>query len=136
MKGQTKRQYDGVNALLEAAYAWGAKVDAYTASSLPDADVVATINGQGRITHLDMRPGLQRELSADELAEAVTAEINDLSRAAEAELNEFLQEFHDKSVAIAREHEQYAEFGSALTALAGMESKDAQVSADRPVGQH
>lgn len=120
MKPVVQQKLDGISALLDAAYEYGERVDNYSATSLPDEPVQVSINGQGRLTHCEMRPGLQRDLTAADLSEAFTAAISGISRIAEQEQLEMLDEFRIKSQAVAAQFEHDAHYGAALADLGGI----------------
>lgn len=122
MKGLPKQQLDGLSALLNVAYEYAEKVDNYSASSLEDEPIQVSINGKGKITNCEMRQGLQRELTATELSEAFTDAIDGMSRRAEQECIEMLDEMRKQSQAIASKFEHSAEYGSALASLGGFKT--------------
>jgi hypothetical protein len=97
MRGTAKRAADCVDKMLEAVYEWEAKADAFVATGNEDDDVVVTHDSRGRMIEVSIRPGLQRELTTDELEDCINDAIaGNASRARDglnAITNEFLAQF-------------------------------------------
>jgi len=93
MRGSAKQASETLGALLEAVYEWEAKVDAFMATGDDDSDVVVTHDARGRMIELSIRPGLQEELTVDELNEAVCEEIANNAQRAHDGLMAISQEF-------------------------------------------
>jgi uncharacterized coiled-coil protein SlyX len=119
MRGSAKRASETLGALLEAVYQWEEKVDAYMATGDDDSDVVVTHDARGRLIELSIRPGLQEELTVDELNDAVCAEVaKNADRAHEGLMaisREFLANFADTPQEIAN-HPVATEMAKALNA--------------------
>ena len=84
---------DALGRMLDLVYEWEAKADAFIATGDDDADVVVTHDSRGRLLELTLRPGLQQELTVDELEDAVNDEIAENARRACAGLDALSEEF-------------------------------------------
>lgn len=115
--GRAQQASETIGALLDAVYEWEAKVDAFIATGDDDADVVVTHDGRGRLLECTIRPGLQEELTARELEDAVNGEIARNAKRAQGALDTMSQEFLDKFAHIPEEmanHPVASRFASAL----------------------
>ncbi|MCP9276485.1 hypothetical protein [Mycolicibacterium arenosum] len=110
---------DALGRMLDLVYEWEAKADAFVATGDDDADVVVTHDSRGRLLELTIRPGLQQELTVDELEEAVNDEIGENALRAreglEALSEEFLANFAHLPEELAQ-HPVAVEFAEALRA--------------------
>lgn len=93
MRGNAKRAYDGIEAMLAAVYDWQDKADRLVTTGDDDDDIIATHDSQGRLIELWVKPGLQRELTLGELEEQINAAIADNAQRAHAALNKISDEF-------------------------------------------
>ena len=112
-----RRVSAALDAMIESVFDWEAKVDAFTATGSDDDDIAVTHDSRGRMIELSIRPGLQEELTAGELEDAVNDEIaRNAQRAADglaALANEFFGQFTDIPEEMAK-HETAEEFSAAL----------------------
>ncbi len=117
--GSAKRASETLGVMLDAIYEWEAKVDAFMATGDDDADVVVTHDARGRMLELSIRPGLQEELTVEELEEAANEEIaNNAQRAYDGVMaisREFLAQFADIPDEMAN-HPVATQFASAFGA--------------------
>jgi hypothetical protein len=93
MRGNAKRAHDGIEAMLAAVYEWQDKADKLVTTGDDDGDVIATHDSRGRLIELWVRPGLQRELTLEELEELINEVISDNADRAQAALNKISAEF-------------------------------------------
>lgn len=110
---------EAIGAMLDAVYEWEAEVDAFTATGDDDADVVVTHDGRGRLIEFTIRPGLQEELTARELEDAVNAEIARNAKRAQGALEAMSERFLEKFAHIPEEmanHPVAGRFAGALRA--------------------
>ena len=61
--------------LLDAVYEWQAAADKFVATGSDDDDVIVTHDSRGRLIECNVRPGLQQELTLDELNDRVNDAI-------------------------------------------------------------
>lgn len=110
---------DALGRMLDLVYEWEAKAEAYVATGDDDADVVVTHDSRGRMIEMTVRPGLQRELTVEELEDVVNDEIGRNAERAREGLNalseEFLANFADLPRELA-EHPVAVELAAALRA--------------------
>ncbi|MBU8820737.1 hypothetical protein KL864_33245 [Mycolicibacterium goodii] len=95
----TKARIKAIDQMLDLVYWWQEKADAFYATGDDDDPVIATHDSRGALIELTVRPGLQTELSADELDDAINAAIAaNAERAREGLMkisDEFLAKFAD-----------------------------------------
>jgi hypothetical protein len=101
---KSERVSDAVAALLEAVEAWQEKADALVTTSAFDDDVVATHDSKGCLIELWVRPGLQQELTTDELEDRMNEAISDNAHRARAALMELSDRFLKRFDTIPREY--------------------------------
>jgi hypothetical protein len=93
VKGDAKRAYDGIEAMLAAVYEWQDKADQLVTTGDDEADVIATHDSRGRLIELWVKPGLQRQLSLRELEDRINEAVIDNASRAHAALNKISDEF-------------------------------------------
>jgi len=74
-KRRSELAIDGLNAIMNITCDWDAEVQRFTATGSDDDDVIVTHDCTGRIIECSLRPGLQQELTLDELEDAVNNAI-------------------------------------------------------------
>jgi hypothetical protein len=115
--GNAQRASEICGELLEAVYRWDAEVDAFMQTGDDDADVVVTHDGRGRMIELSIRPGLQEELTTEELEDAINDEIARNAQRGHEGLNAIAHKFLARFANIPGEvtrHPVAAQFASAL----------------------
>ncbi len=75
-KRRSELAIDGLNAIMNITCDWDAEVQRFTATGSDDDDVIVTHDCTGRIIECSLRPGLQHELTLDELEDAVNNAIS------------------------------------------------------------
>jgi hypothetical protein len=93
VRGNAKRAYDGIEAMLAAVYDWQDKADQLVTTGDDEADVIATHDSRGRLIELWVKPGLQRQLTLGELEDRINEAVSDNASRAHAALNEISDEF-------------------------------------------
>ena len=93
MGDQSDRASAAVAALLEAVYAWQEKADALVTTGAFEDEVVATHDSRGCLIELWVRPGLQQELTTEELEDALNDAISDNAHRAHAAMEGLAEEF-------------------------------------------
>jgi hypothetical protein len=93
VKGNAKRAYDGIEAMLAAVFDWQDKADRLVTTGDDDSDVIATHDSRGRLIELWVKPGLQRQLSLGELEDRINEAVSDNAGRAHAALNKISDEF-------------------------------------------
>lgn len=127
MRGKAKLAYDGIEAMLEAAYDWQDEVDALVTTGSADQDVIATHDSQGRLIELWVRPGLQHELTTEEYEERINDAIADNAHRGLAQLNEISDRFLARFAQIPDELARHPVAERLATAFsASMQAKDQQ----------
>lgn len=117
MTTRAEKSSQMIDKLLDAVFEWEAKVNAFTATSDIDDDIVITHDGRGRMIGCDIPPGLQEQLSVDEFEEAMNAAISRNAQRAFEGLQALAAEFREKWTNIPEEfakHPVAAEFSAAL----------------------
>jgi len=76
MKGDARRASKAFGDLLDAAYEWDRAADAFFATGSDDDDVVVTHDSRGALIEVVLRPGLQNELTVEELEAAINDAID------------------------------------------------------------
>jgi DNA-binding protein YbaB len=100
MRGKPKQAYDAIDAMLNAIDEWQEKVDLLVTTGEHDADVIATHDAQGRLIELLIRPGLQQELTTEELEDEINAAMAENAVRAQARMQAISDEFLDQFVLI------------------------------------
>ncbi|MDP7707396.1 hypothetical protein [Mycobacterium sp. TY815] len=118
MKGSAQRASETLGMMLEAIYQWEARVDAFMMTGDDESDIAVTHDGRGRLIEMSIRPGLQEELTVEELEDAVNAEIARNARRAYEELMSISKGFLAQWSSIPQElasHPVAAQFSQALS---------------------
>lgn len=100
MRGKPKQAYDAIDAMLNAIDEWQEKIDLLVTTGEHDADVIATHDAQGRLIELLIRPGLQHELTTEELEDEINAAMAENAVRAQARMQAISDEFLDQFVLI------------------------------------
>lgn len=106
-----------IDKLLDSVYEWEDKVNAFTATSEIDDEIVVTHDGRGRLIGCDIPPGLHERLSVEEFEEAMNEAIASNAKRAHDGIQELAAEFRAKWASIPEEfanHPVAAEFSAAL----------------------
>lgn len=90
-----------LNQMLDAIYAWEAETDAFVSSSDPDEDIIVVHDSRGRLLDLDIRDGLQQELSISELNERINEALAANARRGAEGLDSISQKLFDECAKIA-----------------------------------
>ncbi|MFA5607603.1 MAG: hypothetical protein WDA07_10495 [Leucobacter sp.] len=61
-----------LNKMLDAIYAWDEETDVFLSSTDDDDDIIVVHDSRGRLIDLDVREGLQQELTIQELNEQIS----------------------------------------------------------------
>jgi DNA-binding protein YbaB len=119
MRGTAKAAVDTLDHMLNLVYDWEAKADAFIATGSDDDDVIATHDSRGKLIELSIRPGLQQELTTEELEDVVNKAIAENAARAEEGLmaisREFLANFNEIPQMLAQ-HPVGGRFADALSA--------------------
>jgi hypothetical protein len=107
MRGKTKQAYDGVEAMLQAVYDWQDKVDSLVTTGDDDDEVIATHDSRGCLIELWVRPGLQQELTTEELEDQVNDAITDNASRAQAQMKRISDEFLAQFSSIPEQYAQH-----------------------------
>lgn len=84
MRGKARQASEALGKILEAVYDWERAVDLFIATGSDDDDVVVTHDSRGALIEVSVRPGLQNELTVDELETVINDAIEqNLTRAKE-----------------------------------------------------
>ncbi|SLJ76018.1 hypothetical protein [Mycobacteroides abscessus] len=117
MSTRTEQMSSMIDKLLDSVYEWEDKVNAFTATSEIDDEIVVTHDGRGRLIGCDIPPGLHERLSVEEFEEAMNEAIAKNAQRAYDGIQELAAEFRAKWASIPEEfanHPVAAEFSAAL----------------------
>ena len=117
MSTRAEKSSQMIDRLLDAVYDWEAKVNAFTATSDIDDDIVITHDGRGRMIGCDIPRGLQEQLSIEEFEEAMNDAISKNAKRAHEGMQALAAEFREQWSNIPEEfakHPVAAEFSAAL----------------------
>jgi hypothetical protein len=115
VKGRAKLAYDCIESMLQAVFDWQDEVDALVTTGDDDDEIIATHDSRGRLIELWVRPGLQQELTIDELEDRINDAIAGNARRASAEMQKISDAFVEKFTAIPNQFEPHP-VGSQLAA--------------------
>lgn len=90
-----------LNKLLDAIYAWETETDAFTSSTDPDEDIIVMHDSRGRLLDLEIREGLQQELTIEELNERINEALSANARRGAAGIDAISQKFFTECSKIA-----------------------------------
>ena len=127
MRGKAKQAYDGIEAMLQAVYDWQEKVDALVTTGSDDAEVIATHDSRGCLIELWVQPGLQQELTTDELEDRINEAISDNAQRARTALREISDEFLQRFSTIPeqfRDHPVAEQLASTFSTARGPKSTE------------
>jgi hypothetical protein len=102
--GKAEEASGGIQAMLEALEAWQEKADALVTTGAFDDEVIATHDSKGCLIELWVRPGLQQELTTDELEDRMNEAISDNAHRARAALMELSDRFLGRFRSIPEEY--------------------------------
>lgn len=118
MTATTEARLKAIDEMLDLVYEWQDKADAFIATGDDDDDVIATHDSRGALIELSVRPGLQHDLTVDELDEQINDAIaKNAAKAHEGLMRiseEFLAKFADIPQHLA-EHPVAARMAEALS---------------------
>ncbi|NTY62055.1 hypothetical protein [Mycolicibacterium sphagni] len=117
MATRTEQMSSMLDRLLETVFEWEDKVNAFTATSDIDDEIVITHDGRGRLIGCDIPPGLQEQLSVEEFEEAMNEAIAKNAQRTYDGIQALAAEFRDKWANVPEEfanHPVAAEFSAAL----------------------
>lgn len=75
MRGKARQASEALGKILDAVYDWERAADAFIATGSDDDDVVVTHDSRGALIEVSLRPGLQNELTLEELETAINDAI-------------------------------------------------------------
>jgi hypothetical protein len=104
VQGKAEQASGGIQAMLEALEAWQEKADALVTTGAFDDEVIATHDSKGCLIELWVRPGLQQELTTDELEDRMNEAISDNAHRARAALMELSDRFLGRFRSIPEEY--------------------------------
>jgi hypothetical protein len=107
MRGKAKQADDGIDAMLEAVCDWQDKVDNLVTTGDDDDEVIATHDSRGALLELWVRPGLQQELTSEELEDRVNDAIADNVSRAQAQMKAISDEFLARFSTIPEQYAQH-----------------------------
>lgn len=107
-----------LNRMLDAIYAWDEETDAFLSSTSDDDDIIVVHDSRGRLLDLDVREGLQQELTIGELNERISDALAQNARKAADGLDAISKKLFDECAKIAspelREHPVANQLAQAL----------------------
>ena len=104
MTNPAEQRSNAIAALLEVVYAWQEKTDALVTTGAFDDEVVATHDSKGCLIELWVRPGLQQELTTDELEDLMNDAISDNAQRAHAALLALGEQFREQFERVPQEY--------------------------------
>ena len=90
-----------LNRMLDAIYAWDEETDAFLSSTSDDDDIIVVHDSRGRLLDLDVREGLQQELTIGELNDCISDALAQNARQAADGLDAISQKLFDECAKIA-----------------------------------
>ncbi len=90
-----------LNTMLDAIYAWDEETDAFLSSTSDDEDIIVVHDSRGRLLDLDVREGLQQELTISELNDRISDALAQNARKAAEGLDAISQKLFDECAKIA-----------------------------------
>jgi hypothetical protein len=107
MRGRAKLVHDCIETMLQAVFDWQDEVDALVTTGDDDDEIIATHDSRGRLIELWVRPGLQQELTTDELEDRINDAIAGNARRAHAEMQKISGAFVAKFSSIPSQFEPH-----------------------------
>jgi hypothetical protein len=87
--------------MLDAIYAWDEETDAFLSSTSDDDDIIVVHDSRGRLLDLDVREGLQQELTIGEFNDRISDALAQNARQAADGLDAISQKLFDECAKIA-----------------------------------
>lgn len=109
-----------IDKLLDAVNAWEAKLNAFTATSDIDDEIVITHDARGRMIGCDIPRGLQEQLSVEEFEEAMNEAISKNAKRAYEGIQAMAAEFRAQWSSVPEEFANHPVAGEFSAALRGV----------------